>query len=116
MKVRIVEDSDMIAEMLSVVLTHDGHHVCVTDRDFDWLLAPASWEGIDAVLCDLWLGDDTTGLDVLRYVTTYHPHIRRVLLTAAALDEDLVGQAAEFADAVLRKPSELDDIVKALSR
>lgn len=105
----------MIAELLAVVLANDGHHVSVTNADFDWLLAPAMWEGVDAVLCDLMLGDNTTGLDVLRYVATHQPHIRRVLLTAMDFSDELCAQAAEYAHAVLRKPADLDLIAQALT-
>lgn len=80
--------------------------------DFDRLLEPEVWEGVDAVLVDRVLGqEDVTGLSICSFVKANFPGIRVVMLTA-----DTFGPSAEagLVDVFLVKPQPIEAILSAL--
>src|SRR5687768_14885471 len=82
--VRIVEDSDTLADMLALMMELEEIRYCKTTTNFHILLGPELWVGVTAVLCDLDLGGPTTGEMVLEYLKETHPWIKRVVLSAVA--------------------------------
>lgn len=110
--VRIVDDDEGIAEMLSALLTIEGIVNTRTSTRFEELLANDPWIGVDVVLCDLALGCDITGQDVLAYLRDYHRHIRRIVLSAFGDLTHVAEELGDLADAVLAKPSEFGDIIR----
>lgn len=114
MHVLIVDDSTLLADMLRFVLEHEGHSATIVDQRFARLLDPAhpAWAGVDVVICDLNLGENLTGLDVLRVAATHHPTVRRIVLSGT--DTGLVTQAQAVADVVFVKPCPLDELLARL--
>jgi DNA-binding NtrC family response regulator len=110
--VRIVEDSDVLAEMLGFLLDMEGVRHCKTTNNFQLLLGPDCWEGVTTVLCDLDLGGPITGVMVLEYLKETHPWIKRVVLSAVA--EVRGERVLSLAHAVLAKPADLEKIVEAV--
>lgn len=110
--VRIVEDSDVLSEMLGLMMDFEGIRYCKTTSNFDLLLGPELWEGVTSVLCDLDLGGPTTGEMVLEYLRETHPWIKRVVLSAVV--EVLTDRVGSLAHIVLAKPANLSDIAEAV--
>lgn len=112
--VRIVDDNRDIAEMVSALLSIEGIPNAITSEDFDLLLHPDRWNGVRVALVDLNLGEPTTGKDILTFLHSDCPHIRRVVLSATA---DLLDQEVrDLAHAVLVKPAEITAILAEVRR
>lgn len=115
--VRVVEDDQLICDLLRMQLEHDGFDVAVTSRDFPILLAPELWEGVSCAVVDLQLNDnEINGVEVLAYLTSHHPGVRRVVLSAISVKDipGLIAELGPYADKVLRKPSDFADIIRAV--
>lgn len=109
MRLRIVEDQPVIASLLTRGLEGDWD-VLVTTSDFEELFEIEPWQGVDVALVDLRL-NGVTGVEVLAYVKTMFPSIRRIAMTGA-LDE---AQAVlGVADLTLVKPFRVADLLEAL--
>ena len=64
-RVLVIEDDASLAMLLSYLLGHDGHDVEIC-TDGDEAVARLDGEPADAVLVDVMLPTETSGLDVLR--------------------------------------------------
>lgn len=110
--VRIVEDSDILTDMLGLMMELEGIRYCKTTHNFHLLLGPELWEGVTAVLCDLDLGGSTTGEMVLEYLKETHPWIKRVVLSAVA--DVSTERIRGLSHVALAKPTNQADIAKAV--
>lgn len=112
MKVRVVDDDASIIMLLDIILNRlEGIDAVITGSDFDRLLSPKAWEGIDGAVVDLHLQSPTTGADVLFYLLENHPEIRRVAFTAMQFPPE---ELADLAHAVVTKPANAHEIAEAL--
>ena len=111
--IRVVEDDRVIADLLRMLLEHEGFTVAVTAEDFPLLLAPTLWEQVDTAIVDLQLNDPhINGVEILEYLTEHHPSVRRVVLSAVSDIPNLIQALGPVADVVLRKPTDIAEIVK----
>lgn len=110
--VRIVEDSEVLAEMLGVILEFEDIRCCKTTSNFHMLLGPELWEGVTATLCDLDLGGPTTGRMILEYLVETRPEIKRVVLSAVS--EVTTPEIVALAHIILVKPVGLGVIAEAV--
>lgn len=110
MRVAIVEDSPDVAEMLTAMLgLSDVETVTFTD-DFASLLSAEPWQGVDVALVDLMLpGID--GDEILAYLASHHPTVRRVVLSAVAHQRLGLDQLAH---AVVTKPVDTRSLLRAI--
>ncbi|MBL8603036.1 MAG: hybrid sensor histidine kinase/response regulator [Myxococcales bacterium] len=106
--VLVVDDDAAIAEMLSVALPLRGLAVRVA-TDIEDAEAVLSRELVRAAVVDLKLGAHD-GASFVRDSRERYPNVRWVLVSGAAIEVE----AQALADAVLRKPFALDDLVRAL--
>lgn len=113
-RVRIVDDSELLAEMLRDLLVHEGHGVTITTHDFGSLLNPDAWLNVEVALIDLYLAAEISGFDILDYLQRNHPDIRRVVLSGSSNDPTLEHHVHEYAHVVLPKPTNVDDVIAAL--
>lgn len=99
--VAIVEDEQDIRLLYAVILGaspqgwevrffHDGQEAIDGD-----------WTGVFAAIVDLSM-PKVDGSTVLRWLTANHPKVRRIICSALPLEK--ITEAAEYADAVIRKP------------
>ncbi len=108
--VLVLDDDAAIAEMLSVALPLRGLAVEVTTRvDEAWTLLETG--SVRAAVVDLKLGAED-GAAFVRSARLRYPDVRWVLVSGAALD----AAARASADATLRKPFALDDLLRVLTQ
>jgi DNA-binding NtrC family response regulator len=108
--VLVVEDTPEIAMFLEMQLASAGLDVRTHTHDFDVLLYPEPWEGIDVLLCDLML-PGVSGQQILAYAADVHPTIRRFAMTAAV---NVVPEVHGLVETTFVKPFPTDDLMKAL--
>lgn len=109
MKIVVVEDHEVTAKLYAYVLELQGHQVDVVTYGFGALFAPYRWEGVDVAIVDLHLSPSVSGSEILYFLETECPHVRRIAITGR--DRSVEGTAA---DAFLMKPIEVDDLFAAL--
>jgi len=107
--VLIVEDSEDQARLFDMLLKRRGVAVTTCTEDFPALAESAHWSTIDVVLCDQYL-DTYDGKELLRWLATNQPHIRRVMLTA----DSTVDVSMTAAHQVLIKPTPASILLAAL--
>lgn len=102
--------------MLEAVLGVAGIEAVPTTRDFHTLLHPDMWADYDGAVVDLLLSDpEVNGGDIIRWLHDNVPHVRRVVLSAVADLEHVVGSdLRQLAHAVLVKPCRHVEIIAAL--
>lgn len=111
LKVMVLEDNKLVAAGLRETLTALGHE-CISASCVDEARVVAKLDGDIAVaLVDAGLQGGEHGLDFLRWLATYRPAVRRILIsgsTAPPVDPALVDQ-------FLKKPFELSELCGALT-
>lgn len=110
--VMVVEDTADIAAYVELALGQRRPEVRVVKHvdNFEVLLTPEPWAGVDVALVDIML-PGVSGLDILAYLSDNHPNVRRVALTASTPS---AADAERLADLVLLKPARIDDIADAI--
>lgn len=84
------------------VLEPVGVDLVVTDHDFAGLLTREPWRDIDVAIVDIHLGEpNITGIDVLVWLKTNRPDIRRVVFSAVT--NGYLTELERLADRVLTK-------------
>jgi CheY-like chemotaxis protein len=112
LRVLIVDDVPVIAELLQAYIGEDAQVTLVTD-DFAALTSPLHpvWAGTDILVCDLML-PVVSGLQILETARAHHPHITRITLTGAS--GPLLDAAAELSDHLFMKTAPLSSILTAI--
>lgn len=116
-RILVVEDSRLLAAMLTALWTHEGHEVASITSDFVALLDPhhPAWPNTDLLVTDLDLGHgQPTGVDLLTVASLYHPSIRRAVLSGQDENGLLFLHARSLAQIVLPKPSQYEALVAAV--
>lgn len=78
----VVEDHEMVGDMLAQLLREAGFDVVGVARQADQALALANRYRPSLVLCDIRLGEGSTGIDLTREITAAHPDTRVVMVSA----------------------------------
>ena len=104
----VVENMPDLARLFALMLEPYAEVRCYC-ANFEQLLDPKVWEGVDAALVDLMLGESVTGLAICSFVKAHAPGVRTVLLTADASHEP-----SDDADVTLTKPQPTESILTAL--
>ena len=112
--VLVVEDSDVIRRVISLILEGEGYHVVSTDRGRD-ALALARHELPDAVTLDLNL-PDSDGREVLRQLKGDERTTEIPVIVVSAFAEGLSADDRRRADDVIAKPFDLDDFLDRVGR
>lgn len=112
MRVRVVDDDLLIAEMVAAGLTMYEIDVVTTTGDFAALIDTRPWEGVEAAIVDMMLGSTVSGETILRYLYDHHPHVRRILFSAVG---ELGVIPQELPDVVITKPAAIGLLVEAVS-
>ena len=112
--VLVVEDSEVIRRVMSLILEGEGYRVVATDRGQD-VLALAQHERPVAVTLDLNL-PDSDGRDVLRQLKGDRHTTEIPVIVVSAFAEALSADDRRRADDVIAKPFDLDDFLGRVGR
>lgn len=112
LRLLIVDDDVSIGGSLKGLLEHIGHQVTVTTEGTAALDAYRA-NSIDIVLTDLAM-PGMSGLQLLRELRTVDPEARVLVFTGQATERQVEEALNSGAVAVLRKPFELEEVLKAL--
>jgi two-component system, OmpR family, response regulator len=108
----IVDDEPVLAELLSMVLRHEGWRVS-TAGDGATALCLARREPPDIAVLDIAL-PDMNGLEVMHSLRTNSPNLPVLLLTARASAEDRIAGLANGGDDYVTKPFSVEEVVLRL--
>jgi signal transduction histidine kinase/ActR/RegA family two-component response regulator len=109
--VLIVEDNSEVAEVTGGLLEHLGYRALFARNAVDALQYLQREEKIDVILSDIVMPGGMNGIELAAEVRRRRPDIP-VLLTSGYSE---AARAAEKRYAILRKPFDLSDLVKALN-
>jgi two-component system, OmpR family, response regulator len=111
-KVLVVDDEPVLAELLTIVLRREGWQVSTAGNGASAVLS-VQREAPDLVVLDLAL-PDVDGLAVLRTLRDLLPTLPVLLLTAKASVEDRIAGLAQGGDDYVTKPFSLEEVVLRL--
>lgn len=111
-KVLVVDDEAVLAEMVSMALRYEGWEI-TTAVDGTSALAAARTIRPDAVVLDVML-PDMSGLEVLSRLHARTPELPVLLLTAKDAVEDRIAGLAAGGDDYVTKPFSLEEVVLRL--
>lgn len=112
LRILLVDDRPAVLLTYRMILQQQGHEVTAVPSYGD---AVASLDAcsFDLLLCDLGLGDNRNGFDVIEHAREKVPGIRAVLLTGFA-DQEVAEQAAERGVTVLFKPVNVHELLNTV--
>lgn len=110
----VVEDNRDTAELLRALLEDD--YAITLAHSYDEALREAQGHAYDLFLFDINLGSGKTGSDLLHALRTQPEHAGTpaVACTAYALQGGTLGFSASGFDAYLRKPFEIDELMRTV--
>ncbi|MCW2513585.1 MAG: response regulator with CheY-like receiver domain and winged-helix DNA-binding domain [Mycobacterium sp.] len=111
-KVLVVDDEPVLAELLTIVLRREGWQVS-TAGDGSSAVRSVQREAPDVVVLDLAL-PDADGLAVMRTLRDSLPNLPVMLLSAKASVEDRIAGLAQGGDDYVTKPFNLEEVVLRL--
>lgn len=111
-KILVVDDEPVLAEMVSMALRYEGWDVS-TAADGAAALTAARDHRPDAVVLDVML-PDMSGLEVLRRLREHSPDLPVLLLTAKDAVEDRIAGLTAGGDDYVTKPFSLEEVVLRL--
>lgn len=118
-RILVVEDEPAIRLALTGLLRRDGHTVVEATSGPEALQRLES-EAPELVLTDLALGEDVSGLDVLRETKVRHPATAVIMITAYGSERLARRAVAAGAEGYVPKPFDnraiLDAVQRALAR
>jgi len=112
----IVDDSQALLEVLGVAFSEAGYAV-VTASDGEEVLRKLASSEPDALLLDVYM-PRLNGADVCRVVKA-HPHwkkIHLVIMSSRVSDDEATSYRRLGANEVLRKPFDVDELVRSVSK
>lgn len=113
--VLVIEDDERIARMLGRVAEMYGHEVIVETHALEALAKHLSNTEVRAVMSDFMM-PHMSGVEVLTVFQDSRPDVRRILVTAAPRDwEVMEAQLSGLAQVVISKPPMLADFELALA-
>ncbi len=111
-RVLVVDDEPVLAEMLASVLRYEGFEV-MTAGDGESAVRTARDFGPDAVILDVML-PDFDGLTVLRRLRVHSPNVCVLFLTAKDAVEDRIAGITAGGDDYVTKPFSLAEVLARL--
>ena len=111
LRLLVVEDHEGTRQVLTRLLTRDGHHV-VEAASLAAARAAATTQRFDAVISDLGLPDGT-GIELMKELRTTHG-LRGIVLSGYGMEEDLRRSREAGFVAHLVKPVDMNDLRRAL--
>ena len=113
--VLVVDDDSTTQELLSEVLTEAGYHV-VTSGSGEEALEVGKRESFDVIVSDMKLGQNLSGLDVLRAYKDIQPESEVILITAFGSMETAIEAVKAGAFDYLSKPFKIEEVLLQVER
>ena len=104
----VVDDETSIREMLSIVLSREGHRVLLADAG-KAAIELLRREPVDILVSDIRM-PDMNGVDLLREAKRIDPHVIGIMITAYASTESAVEALRLGAHDYLSKPFDVDEL------
>lgn len=114
-RVLVIEDDASLAMLLAYLLGHEGYDVEVC-HDGDEAVARLDGPPVDAVLVDVMLPSETSGLDVLRELRQRPAwtEVPAIIVSALSADRHQWAGWAAGASSYVSKPYESDHLLEVL--
>ena len=113
--VLVVDDDATTQELLREVLAEAGYHV-VTSGSGEEALEVGKQESFDVIISDMKLGQNLSGLDVLRAYKNIQPESEVILITAFGTMETAIEAVKAGAFDYLSKPFKIDEVLLQVER
>ncbi len=115
MNIGVLDDNENICQMIKAVLELRGYTVYtyIDSTDFAASLIPRNLLQFERIIVDFHLAGQFSGVELIRQVRTYYPHLPAVLISASVLPHTLLQDLSYVS--VLRKPFPLTDLVRMLT-
>jgi two-component system, NtrC family, response regulator AtoC len=113
--VLVVDDDSTTQELLSEVLTEAGYRV-VTSGSGEEALEVGKRESFDVIISDMKLGQNLSGLDVLRAYKDVQPESEVILITAFGSMETAIEAVKAGAFDYLSKPFKIEEVLLQVER
>jgi two-component system NtrC family sensor kinase len=114
LRLLIVDDDPAFSRSLQGLLEHIGHRVSVCENA-EAALAQYQHERFDMVLTDLAM-PGMSGMDLVRALRDYDPEVCVLVFSGVALDAQVQAALQAGARAVLRKPFDLQEVLRAMQK
>ncbi len=114
-KILVVDDDEATQELLREVLSEAGHQV-VTSGSGEEALEAGKRESFDLIISDMKLGENLSGLDVLRAYKDIQPESEVILITAFGSMETAIEAVKAGAFDYLSKPFKIEEVLLQVER
>ena len=114
-KILVVDDDEATQELLREVLSEAGHRV-VTSGSGEEALEAGKRESFDVIISDMKLGENLSGLDVLRAYKDIQPESEVILITAFGSMETAIEAVKAGAFDYLSKPFKIEEVLLQVER
>jgi two-component system response regulator AtoC len=114
-KILVVDDDEATQELLREVLNEAGHRV-VTSGSGEEALEAGKRESFDVIISDMKLGENLSGLDVLRAYKDIQPESEVILITAFGSMETAIEAVKAGAFDYLSKPFKIEEVLLQVER
>jgi two-component system response regulator AtoC len=114
-KILVVDDDEATQELLREVLGEAGHRV-VTSGSGEEALEAGKQESFDVIISDMKLGENLSGLDVLRAYKNIQPESEVILITAFGSMETAIEAVKAGAFDYLSKPFKIEEVLLQVDR
>src|SRR5215831_7660545 len=113
--VLVVDDDSTTRDLLSEVLSEEGHAV-VTSGSGEEALEIGRRQSFDVIISDMKLGPNLNGLDVLRTYKAIQPESEVILITAFGSMETAIEAVKAGAFDYISKPFKLEEVLLIVGR
>ena len=114
-RILIVDDDLNLLTSMSDILRIKGFDPVAMQTGAE-ALALIEWQFVDVALIDLRLGDDISGLDVLRAIKLRHPQTECILLTGFASQNSAIQAIQIGAYGYFQKPFDITQVLLSIQR
>jgi len=108
-RIMVVDDDESVLTTYRLILEQNGYEVAGASS-FDEALRVLETSKVDLLLCDLSLGDEGTGFDVIEHALRVQPGLPSLLLTGY-IGQDISDRARSLGSLALSKPIAIQEFL-----
>jgi CheY-like chemotaxis protein len=112
-RILYIEDNQEAAEMMPLILAPAGYEVTTADSH-QVSMEIVTGGGFDLILLESWLVEGS-GIDLCKAIRAFDARIPIIFFTTAAFEKDIEKAMAAGADAYLRKPDDVSNLIPIIS-